>query len=240
MQAEIRLPGMQSSREASILRDLTEDVSARGDGGNAARKRPAEHAEDTRVGRARSAREDGTVAGLSDQERHTGAAAQKRARAREDTEEGSPAAHADADGAGTRPRKRVRWWDEAAGDGDATTLTEATAAEGGSQPQGVTNPRKRRLQSYDETVRRGPRQTGRPVYLERRANKGACRRRAIVMATPAIEQVVRGRYEWRDGGLKPTTGARKRFWDGEDKRAHDQEASRAGPAGDGQVPHIQG
>ena len=62
---------------------------------------------------------------------------------------------------------------------------------------------------YDETKRREtrPRRTG---YMDRggqgygaRAKRGHA---AIVVGTAVIERIVRGRYEWRDGGLRARGG----------------------------------
>ena len=36
----------------------------------------------------------------------------------------------------------------------------------------------------------------------------------------ALERVVAGRYEWRDGGLAPVRGARKRYWEDENEPVH--------------------
>ena len=34
-----------------------------------------------------------------------------------------------------------------------------------------------------------------------------------VVGPTAVERMVGGRYEWRDGGLRPMRGARKRHWE---------------------------
>ena len=68
--------------------------------------------------------------------------------------------------------------------------------------------------NYDETKRRKIRKRN-PVYvtyLDTRTGHGTSKRRAILMGTAAIEQTVRGQYDWRDGDLGPVRGARRRYW----------------------------
>ena len=68
--------------------------------------------------------------------------------------------------------------------------------------------------NYDETKRRKIRKRN-PVYvtyLDTRTGHGTSKRRAILMGTAAIEQIVRGQYDWRDGNLGPVRGARRRYW----------------------------
>ena len=83
--------------------------------------------------------------------------------------------------------------------------------------------RKRRApQSYDEVRRRKVRRTEGPRgYMERGGRSWAgSKRTAIVMGGAALERVVAGRYEWRDGGLAPVRGARKRYWADEHEPVH--------------------
>ena len=37
-----------------------------------------------------------------------------------------------------------------------------------------------------------------------------------VVGAAAVERIVGGRYEWRDAGLRPMSGARKRHWDAQE------------------------
>ena len=39
---------------------------------------------------------------------------------------------------------------------------------------------------------------------------------ARVMGAAAIERTVGGRYEWRDAGLRPQSGTRKRHWEAQE------------------------
>ena len=41
---------------------------------------------------------------------------------------------------------------------------------------------------------------------------------ARVVGAAAVERMAGGRYEWRDGGLRPLTGARKRHWEEQEGR----------------------
>ena len=68
--------------------------------------------------------------------------------------------------------------------------------------------------NYDETKRRkvGKRSPAYVTYLDTRTGHGTSKRRAILMGTAAIEQIVRGQYDWRDGDLGPVRGARRRYW----------------------------
>ena len=63
--------------------------------------------------------------------------------------------------------------------------------------------------TYDETARRAPRRQ-RTVRYMARPGRGGAKRNAIEVGATVVERVTRGRYEWRDGGLRPTRGARKR------------------------------
>ena len=51
-------------------------------------------------------------------------------------------------------------------------------------------------------------------------NWAGSKRTAIVMGGAALERVVAGRYEWRDSGLAPVRGARKRYWEDEQEPVH--------------------
>ena len=72
--------------------------------------------------------------------------------------------------------------------------------------------------SYDEVRRRAPRRTGPRGYLERSGSRtmpgGAIAARVVGPA--AVEQIVGGRYEWRDAGMRPLSGSRKRHWDAQE------------------------
>ena len=74
--------------------------------------------------------------------------------------------------------------------------------------------RTRNSSCYDETKRRKVRKqnTGKVVYLDQRNGQGTSKRRTILMGATALEKVVRGRYDWRDGDLGPNQGARRRYW----------------------------
>ena len=76
--------------------------------------------------------------------------------------------------------------------------------------------------SYDEVRRRKVRRTDGPHgYMERGGRDWAgSKRTAIVVGGAALERVVAGRYEWRDSGLAPVRGARKRFWEDEHEPVH--------------------
>ena len=75
------------------------------------------------------------------------------------------------------------------------------------------NRRKRKTNTYDEIRRRKTkRRRTTVVYLDKRSGRGTNKRRAILMGTAAMEHVVRGQYEWRDGDLGPTRGKRSRYW----------------------------
>ena len=67
---------------------------------------------------------------------------------------------------------------------------------------------------YDETKRRRTRRKP-PVsgYVEKgnQARAGGLKR-AMQIGSTTVERVVRGRYEWRDGGLQPMTGDRRTIW----------------------------
>ena len=58
--------------------------------------------------------------------------------------------------------------------------------------------------TYDETMRRAPRRQ-RTVRYMARPGRGGAKRDAIQVGAAVVERIVRGRYEWRDGGLRPMT-----------------------------------
>ena len=72
--------------------------------------------------------------------------------------------------------------------------------------------------TYDETARRAPRRQ-RTVRYMARPGRGGAKRDAIQVGAAVVERTTRGRYEWRDGGLRPVSGARKRAWEVEARRA---------------------
>ena len=69
-------------------------------------------------------------------------------------------------------------------------------------------PQRQRLHvRYDETKRRGPRRAAASsAYMERGSGsrRSGAKRHAIVIGAVTVARVVRGRYEWRDGGLTAT------------------------------------
>ena len=95
--------------------------------------------------------------------------------------------------------------------GDYLALTVA----GGLSPGGAGRTKRPRPPSYDEVTRRKPRRAGPRGYMERSGSRvvtgGGIASR--VVGTAAVERMVAGRYEWRDGGLRPMRGARKRHWE---------------------------
>ena len=93
--------------------------------------------------------------------------------------------------------------------------------------------RKRRTASYDETKRRAPRRTGPRGYLERSGSRTAAGSAiaARVLGAAAVERIVGGRYEWRDAGMRPVSGTRKRHWE-----AHEEDRRRQRREGAGDEP----
>ena len=69
-------------------------------------------------------------------------------------------------------------------------------------------------------------------YMERSGSRvmpgGAIAARVVGAA--AVERIVGGRYEWRDAGMKPLSGSRKRHWDAQEaderrrRRGDDEDA----------------
>ena len=94
-------------------------------------------------------------------------------------------------------------------DGD-TNSSEIRNAEG---TQAGRTLRKRNEQMYDQVRRRTRSKVSTTQYLERREGRRLCQRRAIVMGTATIENIVAGRYEWRDGDMRTVSGRRKRYWE---------------------------
>ena len=82
--------------------------------------------------------------------------------------------------------------------------------------------RKRRATgAYDETRRRKARRTTPRGYMDRGGRDWVgCKRGAIVLGEAAVERTVAGRYEWRDRGMSPVRGARKRHWEDEHEPSH--------------------
>ena len=82
--------------------------------------------------------------------------------------------------------------------------------------------RKRRATgAYDETRRRKARRTTPRGYMDRGGRDWVgCKRGAIVLGEAAVERTVAGRYEWRDRGMSPVRGARKRHWEDEHEPTH--------------------
>ena len=97
------------------------------------------------------------------------------------------------------------------------------SANGGQFYCSACGGRKRKApQSYDEVRRRKARRTEGPRgYMERGGrSRAGSKRTAIVMGGAALERVVAGRYEWRDSGLAPVRGERKRYWEDEHEPVH--------------------
>ena len=67
---------------------------------------------------------------------------------------------------------------------------------------------------YDEVRRRKARKTRTTTAYVERGNRarGGGLKRAIAIGAATVERIVRGRYEWRDGGLQPMIGARRAWW----------------------------
>ena len=57
---------------------------------------------------------------------------------------------------------------------------------------------------------------------------------ARVVGAAAVERIVGGRYEWRDAGLRPLSGARKRHWDAQET---DERRRRRGGGGGAAPEH---
>ena len=69
--------------------------------------------------------------------------------------------------------------------------------------------------SYDEVKRRKPRRVGPRAHMERSGSRVVAGSgiAARLVGAATMERIVGGRYEWRDGGLRPLAGARKRCWE---------------------------
>jgi hypothetical protein len=98
-------------------------------------------------------------------------------------------------------RAQQQKWDGASNQQGTSAKRKAAVPPegGGGRPQ-----RQRTQTQYDETRRRGPRRTTtHGAYMERGSGAGrrGTKRHAIVVGAATIERVVKGRYEWRDGGL---------------------------------------
>ena len=71
---------------------------------------------------------------------------------------------------------------------------------------------KPKLGGYSESRTRCKKPTT-AAYMDRgTARGGAAKRNAIAMGPAAIEWTVGGKYEWRDAGMRETTGKRRRLW----------------------------
>ena len=89
------------------------------------------------------------------------------------------------------------------------------------------NLRKRKKETYDQIKRRQRTRTAITIYLERREGRGLQKRRAIIMGTATIERIVKGQYEWRDGGMRDTKGKRKRYWAATREEGNDGEETES-------------
>ena len=67
---------------------------------------------------------------------------------------------------------------------------------------------------YDETRRRKARRARTGTGYVERGNRARASglKRGLEIGAATVERVVRGRYEWHDGGMRPMTGARKAMW----------------------------
>ena len=81
--------------------------------------------------------------------------------------------------------------------------------------------------AYDETRRRKARRVVAGGYMDRGGREWAGgKRSAIVLGETAMERVVAGRYEWRDQGMPPVRGTRKRHWEDEHEPTHRSQRPR--------------
>ena len=260
LREELRLPGKQVTREASVLHLLQEKGDEVTPHGSAETRDDPQGAQARRAGEkhARATRADDGTGGRGAKKRVPPQQAGKGSEATPQHEVtqrvgGAPRAE-DTDGAA-----------DAARTGGAHAGGGAEAEDGGDEEgdaqravhdtdgkqkgpersqQGAVNERhfrKRKARNYDEVERRGPRPppAERVRYLERTDRGGGCKRRAVVMGAAAVERVVRGRYEWRDSGLRTAVNGppRKRYWDG--VRKHEAQAARRQTADDGEAGHEQ-
>ena len=54
---------------------------------------------------------------------------------------------------------------------------------------------------------------------------------ARVVGAAAVERTVGGRYEWRDAGLRPLAGARKRHWEAQEAAGRARQRPRPAEGG---------
>ena len=69
----------------------------------------------------------------------------------------------------------------------------------------------KRKVNYSETTRKAPRKAARG-YMER-DGCGRGRKRIARDGGMVVERIVNGQYEWRDSGLRPMTGKRRRYYE---------------------------
>lgn len=257
MQPEIRLPGRAVTREASVLDVVVvETQSARRKETGTEAGTAAEGSNDARAacvmevdegaGQARTrARDDGADEENDRQHdrRNTTAMPNKRQKTQQTVGSDDETAAATEEGGEGEVGERAG---DASGDEEQHT-EEQQHAEADQHENNLPSTvkaavnRKRKLQTYDEVQRRKPRRTTRGAYVERGHGRGGRKRDAIVMGPAALENVVRGAYEWRDDGLRMTTGARKRFWEelNDAAAATQAEGVEAEAAGDERAPRVR-
>ena len=96
----------------------------------------------------------------------------------------------------------------------AEVTIDRTRMETLSQQRGKRKSTEGPTRGYDETRRRKARRVRNSTgYVEKgnRARTGGLKR-GLEVGAVTVERVVHGRYEWRDGGMRPMTGARKAMW----------------------------
>ena len=124
-------------------------------------------------------------------------------------EDGSSASHAASSGDTSS---------EGSGSGDSDDARFSSIAVVNLIPEATPTPgrakRPRTHASYDEVKRRKPR-VGPRAHMERSGSRvvAGSSIAARLVGAATMERIVGGRYEWRDGGLRPLAGARKRCWE---------------------------
>jgi hypothetical protein len=96
-----------------------------------------------------------------------------------------------------------------------------TPPHGSGETGGETTQRRSAKRKYDATQRRRPRKARRKGYMDRGGWRGVKRSAATEVGPATIERVVQGRYEWRDGAMRPLEGARRRYWERRKRQLED-------------------
>ena len=108
---------------------------------------------------------------------------------------------------------------EGSGSGDSDDARFSSIAVVNLIPEATPTPgrakRPRTHASYDDVKRRKPRRVGPRAHMERSGSRvvAGSSIAARLVGAATMERIVGGRYEWRDGGLRPLAGARKRCWE---------------------------